>query len=74
MPFRIQLDANGSIHGPIEVPEGFLADVPEPTAVEVAAEFTRRLAEDHRTVVGAGAPDFAFRPPLTIVVEEVEAS
>ena len=70
MALRIRLDAAGSIHGPIEVPDGFIEGVAEPTPLEVAAEFTRRLAEYHRAMLGDNAGDLGFRAPLTIVVEE----
>lgn len=70
MPFTVRIDSASSTHGPIKVPDGFLADVTNPTPLEVAAEFARRVAEDHRALLGDRAGDLGFRAPLTITIED----
>lgn len=68
MPLTVHMHSATGAHGPIEIPEGFLADVDDPTPLEVAAEFSRRLVEDAKA---AGLPrELGFRAPLTITVEE----
>lgn len=67
MAWQVLVASAATIHGPMLIPDGFLADHPEPTAAQVLAEFARRLVED---VDQIGMPGLGFNPPLTITIEK----
>lgn len=72
MGLRVRIQSASGVHGPIDVPPGFLAGNPDPTPLEVVAEFTRRMAEEHAATLGVAVHRLGFRTPLTITVEEVD--
>lgn len=69
MTWHVKIEAaNGSVHE-TDLPDDWMpaGDQP-PTALEVAAKFTAEMAEEHRSW-GLDST-FAYRPPLTIRIEE----
>lgn len=69
--YKLTIESATGMHGPIPIPPDFLADNPDPTPLEIAAEAARRMAEDHRAMTGEASTRLGFRAPLTIKVEDI---
>lgn len=73
MPWQITIKAgNGSTHQELVTDDFMPPGDQEPTALEVLAKGIAELAEIHRGMLGGMASSFAFKPPLTIILERVD--